>query len=378
MEKQTSSAVRTIDLDLHPNEASDLLPVENERILAAHGWDRAFWTVLDEGAVENCVALVGHSGGDAEEGAWSVARPRFRVKAHEGATEDAEACARRDGWIYVVGSHYGSKAGPLEGKRAFLARFREGDVEGEGSKVKMQVAMNKFRLHRAVNDALAAFGPALLGTGPKARKRFLAKKPGGVGKRARGRVHETDVPINVEGAVFNDVGALLLGLRYPVTAEGKPIIAELVGIERLFEDRRAAPVARRFWVIDNIGSREEPVGFRALHRRGRELHAIVGNLDAVGKDSTLLEDHPEGSKAMCTHVRIKLSNAKDGGPVPGETVQTFDLSNVEGLATGSAGRFYYVTDENDRVHLRLVRHETADRTRRRSTSAAGGVRTGAK
>ena len=47
MEKRTSSAVRTIDLDLHPNEASDLLPVENERILGAHGWDRAFWTVLD-------------------------------------------------------------------------------------------------------------------------------------------------------------------------------------------------------------------------------------------------------------------------------------------------------------------------------------------
>ena len=378
MDKQASSAVHTIDLDLHPNEASDLLPVENERILGAHGWDRAFWTVLDEGAVENCVALVGHSGGDAEEGAWSVARPRFRVKGAQDATEDAEACARRDGWVYLVGSHYGGKSGPLEGKRAFLARFREGDVEGEASKVKMEVAMNKFRLHRAVNDSLAAFGPALLGAGPKARKRFLAKKPGGVGKRARGRVLETDVPINVEGAVFNDEGALLLGLRYPVTAEGNPIIAELMGVERLFEDRRAAPVARRFWVVDNIGSREEPVGFRALHRRGRELHAIVGNLDAVGKDSTLLEDHPEGSRAMCTHVRIKLSRAKDGGPVPAETVQTFDLSNVEGLAAGSAGRFYYVTDEDDRVHLRLMRRETANRTSKRPKGAAGVVKSGAK
>ncbi len=381
MAKQTSSAVLTVDLDLYPNEASDLLPVENERVLEAHGWDRAFWTVLDEGAIENCVAVVGHArNGEEGEGAWDVARPHFRVKRNEDATEDAEACARRDGWVYVVGSHFGGKSGPLQGKRAFLARFWEDDLSGEvdAPTVEMQVAMNKFRLHRAVNDALAAFGPELLGPGPEVRKRFLAKKPDGVGKRARGRVLKTDVPINVEGAAFDDEGAMLLGLRYPVTAEGNPIIAELMGVERLFKDRRAAPVARRFWIVRNLGSIEEPVGFRALHRRGRELHGIVGSLDSVGKESTLLEDHPEGGKAMCSHVRLKLSHAKDGGPVDAETVQTFDLPNVEGLAAGSAGRFYYVTDEDDRVHMRLMRRETAQRTRERPTSAAGVVKAGAK
>ncbi len=381
MAKQSSSVVHTVDLDLHPNEASDLLPVENERILEGQGWDRAFWTVLDEGAVENCVAVVGHArGGKEDEGAWGIARPRFRVKRGKDETEDAEACARRNGWVYLVGSHYGGKSGPLEGKRAFIARFREGDVTGEvdASKLKMQVAKNKFRLHRAVNDALAAFGPALLDPGPTVCERFLAAKPAGVGKRARGRVLETDVPINVEGAVFDDEGAMLLGLRYPVTAEGNPIIAELRGVERLFEDRRAAPVARRFWVLQNVGSREEPVGFRALHRRGRDLHAIVGNLDSVGKDSALLEDHPEGAKAMCSHVQLKLSRAKDGGPVDAETVQTFDLPNVEGLSADSSGRFYYVTDEDDSVHLRLMRRDTAKRTRDRHTSAAGVVKAEAK
>jgi hypothetical protein len=77
---------------------------------------------------------------------------------------------------------------------------------------------------------------------------------------------------------------------------------------------------------------------------------------------------------MCSHIKLKLSRAKDGGAVDGETVQTFDLPNVEGLATGAAGRFYYVTDEDDRVHIRLMRQETARRERQRRTSAAGIVK----
>ena len=38
-------------LDLFPNEASGLLAIENDRFLGKHGWDRAFWVCLDEGAV---------------------------------------------------------------------------------------------------------------------------------------------------------------------------------------------------------------------------------------------------------------------------------------------------------------------------------------
>ena len=88
MAKQTSPKVETVDLNLHPNEASDLLPVANERILEAHGWDRAFWTVLDDGAVEGCVALIGHlRGGEKGDGRWETARPRFRVEGDKGATE---------------------------------------------------------------------------------------------------------------------------------------------------------------------------------------------------------------------------------------------------------------------------------------------------
>ncbi len=133
----TSHALHTVDLDLHPNEASDLLPVESDELLRARGWDLAFWTVLDEGCVEDSIAVIGHTrAASPEDDAWEIVRPRFRVTDNAGRTEDAEACTRLDGWVYLVGSQYGSKAGPLETKRAFLARFRESDLAGdlEGSR----------------------------------------------------------------------------------------------------------------------------------------------------------------------------------------------------------------------------------------------------
>jgi hypothetical protein len=114
----TSQALHTVDLDLHPNEASDLLPVESHELLRARGWDLAFWTVLDEGYVEDSLAVIGHTrGASPEDDAWEIVRPRFRVTDNAGRTEDAEACTRLDGWVYLVGSQYGSKAGPLETKR---------------------------------------------------------------------------------------------------------------------------------------------------------------------------------------------------------------------------------------------------------------------
>jgi hypothetical protein len=366
---QGSAQVHTVDLDLHPNEASDLLPLDNDDVLASRGWDRGFWTVLDEGAVERCVALIGHRRGpDEDADSWEVARPRFRPAKNGDATEDAEACARHDGWIYLVGSHYGGKSGPIEGKRAFLARFRESDIGGDVDSCEppMEIAMNKLRLHRAVNDALGAFGPALLGPGRKVRKRFVKAKPDGVGKRARRRVHPDDAPINIEGATFGEDGSLILGLRYPVTREGHPILVELAGVQRMFEDRRAAPVARRFWVLENVGGAEEPAGIRALHREGRRVHAIVGSLDATDKGSTLLEDIPEGGLAACSHQAFRLTGTGGVTNLRAEHVQDFDLRNVEGLAAGSGGRFFYVTDEDDRVHIRLMRREVA----RRATRAA--------
>jgi hypothetical protein len=54
------------------------------------------------------------------------------------------------------------------------------------------------------------------------------------------RVREGDWTINVEGAEFTADGTLLLGLRFPVAADGRPIVIRLRGVERLFAaDRRS-------------------------------------------------------------------------------------------------------------------------------------------
>ena len=127
----------------------------------------------------------------------------------------------------------------------------------------------------------------------------------------------------------------------------------------MIEDERAAPVVRRFWVIENVGTAAAPAGIRALHRRGDELHAITGSLDAGGKGSALLEDHPEGGRAACAHYRFALPGNRDGGSVEAELEQAFDLHNVEGLASDPEGHFYYVTDDDERIRVRYMRGEVA-------------------
>ena len=117
-----------LDLNLHTYEASGLMTVEDESLLEAHRWDLAFWAVLDEGEIEDCVAIIGHRRGADVSGGWEIERLHARPIGDAGKTEDAEAITYYDGWVYVFGSHFGSKDGPLQPKRGFVARFRESDV----------------------------------------------------------------------------------------------------------------------------------------------------------------------------------------------------------------------------------------------------------
>ena len=54
-------------------------------------------------------------------------------------------------------------------------------------------------------------------------------------------MREDDYPINMVGAGFRESGSLLLGLRFPVAADGWPILIELDGIGRLFEPGDGLP-----------------------------------------------------------------------------------------------------------------------------------------
>ncbi len=343
------------DLHLDPNEASDLCRVFGPDELVRRGWERAFVTVLDEATAENAIALLAHDAGAALDEGWTAVRVPADAGVHNGRTEDAEACASKDGYVYLVGSQFGKKRGPLSAKRSWIARVSEdsiGRALDTGTPAELEVVRMRFGLHRAINDALADLD--LIPLGPLAQASYVdATIAKGELKSWHGTVRPTDYPVNIEAAEFTAEGTLLLGLRYPVTADGHPIIVELENVDELFADPDAVPRCGRAWVLSDAGSPEAPVGFRALDTRdGREYDAIVGDLDAIGKNATVLADHPEGAVAESEHIRFTLD---EDGPANTKVMHHFgDIRRIEGIAVDHEGHAHYVIDEEGHVALRTL------------------------
>ncbi|TDD58399.1 hypothetical protein E1263_19470 [Kribbella antibiotica] len=344
------------DLHLDPNEASDLCRVFGPDELARRGWERAFVTVLDEASAENAIALLAHTAGAPLDEGWTAVRVPADAGVHNGRTEDAEACASRDGYVYLVGSQFGKKRGPLSAKRSWIARVSEesiGRALDTGTAAELEVVRMRFGLHRAINDALA--GLDLIPLGPLGQASYVdATIAKGELKSWGGTVHVTDHPVNIEAAEFAADGRLLLGLRYPVTADGHPIVVELDNVDELFADANAVPRCGKVWVLDNVGTPEAPAGLRALDTRdGVEFDAIIGDLDAIGKSATVLDDHPEGALADSEHVRFELP--AESGPVGTKTMHRFgDIRRIEGIAVDHEGHAHYVIDEEGHVALRTL------------------------
>ena len=96
----------------------------------------------------------------------------------------------------------------------------------------------------------------------------------------------------------------------------------------------------------------------ALHptQDGEELHLVTGNVDSRDKQSVLVEDYPGGRETVATHFRCPMPEGAHSGELEGEFVREFpNLPRVEGLAIADNDRAYYVTDEDEGVHLRLTR-----------------------
>ena len=351
-------------LDLFPNEASGLLAIENDGLLREHGWDRAFWVCLDEGEVTDCIALVGHRSDSTDDdlaSGWGIARLHASAVGDSKATEDAEGLARKDGYVYVIGSHFGSKTGPLHPKRGFVARFREAEVlhATDGPTAEIEVARPSFVLHRAINDAFEEHGVGLIPLGENCREAFVDETIK-VGKKKRkkwaGLVRDGDYPLNIEGITFHPNGSLLIGLRFPMSADGRPIMVEVDGIERLFEPGDARPEVKGFWTLDAIGRGGEIAGVRDLTFVGDELHAVTGDVDSAKAGSLLLKDYPGGSGTTSTHWRIAFPEDRSSGDLAATRVREFPgLPRVEGIAGTEDGRFFYAVDEDAGVHLRLTR-----------------------
>ncbi|MFG2099016.1 hypothetical protein ACGFJ5_00270 [Micromonospora echinaurantiaca] len=339
--------LRLLEFVVGGNEASDLLPVRSAALLRAHGARRGFWTVLDEGPVEHCLALLL----ELDDGRWTAHHVSADAGTENGRTEDGEALAHHDGWVYVFGSHFGSKGGPLRPRRAFVARFREDDAAT--GVLPVRVVRNRFRVHRAVNDALtkAAFTP--LPPGERVRSRFVEATLVRGTARAKGwvnRLNPDDLPLNVEAAAFTPGGTVLLGLRFPVTVDGEPILVELAGVPEMFGDVPVWPTAVAAYALTGVTPRGALTGFRAFAPAPDGGYAaVIGSIDALGKGSVLLDDHPTGGDVTSRHVRFRLPS--QGHLVAGELVADLaPFHHVEGLAELD-GRCFYVTDEDHRVAL---------------------------
>jgi hypothetical protein len=356
-----------MDLNLHPNEASGLLTIEDAALLGEHGWDLGFWAVLDEGEIEDCVAAIGHRRGLPENEGWEIERLHADVVGSAGKTEDAEAITRDEGtgFVYILGSHFGSKSGPLQPKRGFVARFREADVGHvtEGPAMQLDVSRPSFALHRLINDALKRSDLDLIPLRERSHSALIEatiERGEKQNKKWAGLVRRDDYPLNIEGAAFRDSGNLLVGLRFPTTAEGHPILVELEGVERLFDGNGSLPEVGGFWTVDAVGEGGEIAGVRDLALlktdNGEELHLVTGNVDSRDRQSVLVHDYPGGKETVATHFRCILPRDTRSGSLDAEFVREFpSLPRVEGIAVTDGGLNFYVTDEDEGVHLRLTR-----------------------
>ena len=352
--------LRNVHLPLEPNEASGMALVTDPELLDRLGWSLGFWVCLDDGPVEECVALIGHPADSRNPNDWEIERLVGDVQNGAGATEDCEAVAVWDGWVYVFGSQFGSKEGPLQRKRQFVARFREGDVEprGDSITVAMQLWRADFALHRLVNDALRTAGVDLLPLGPKTTKAFIRRTRRRAVEKERAwahRIRDDDVMVNIEGAAFLGDASLMVGLRQPVTGDGHPIFVQLQGVDEAFTGGDDAVSVANIWVVENLGSRSEHVGIRDLAAYGERLDLLVGNVEAVGEGSIFLTEHPEAGHAVSTHWQVDLAGHRGGGPVEARFVRGFgELKRVEGLASAPNREWFYVTDEDDAVQTRFT------------------------
>lgn len=333
------SAGSAEDFPAPPKELSAIELVRSTRLLTELGATEGFWTVGDEGPLDSNFGMFVRSG---EDSPWRFvpARPIGPTST----TDDAEALAFADGKVYVVGSQFGGKLGPTKPEKAFFARFVEDEVQvgPEGLAITWTTHVDFALAYGAINDALAESGIELIPRGPAELKNYI--EPRNAADRESGMERPNARAINVEGATFLEDGSLLLGLRYPTTAKGHPILIRITGIDGVLSNLRVVPTVQSVWVLSDVGSREEPRGIRALDFAGGMVHAMTGSLDSRALVSTILSDHPEGAKARCVHVTFSPPPAGETSISVGTPVDSFEKSDVEGLALDGAGRVWFVRD----------------------------------
>ncbi|HEY6558493.1 MAG TPA: hypothetical protein VI072_14525 [Polyangiaceae bacterium] len=357
---RTNGGQRLQRILLEGAEASALERCGDAELLRTSGFDEAFWGALDEGPIEENLILVGHRAGAGEHEGWACQRLSVTPDFYRGRTDDAEGMARHGGHIYVLGSHFGGRKGPLDPRRAFIARFEESAARGalDGRSLNLAVRRTPFLIHRIVNDALQAASVELMPPGSDSRRAYIratSKLGAKRNKQWAPQIADGDLPINVEGFDLLDDGRALLGLRFPCTAAGQPIILCVTGLPQLFEAASTPPSVESIYILEQAGSKEQPAGVRALHRKGRTLHVVSGPVTHEKRDEPLARDFPGTVERACEHWELDLPAPALVQHLRGKRLEEFDPGVlVEGLTQTAGGRFIYAVDSAKGIELQVA------------------------
>ncbi len=326
------------------NEASGLLPIDNKAFLEVNGWSMAFWTALDEGknAGQN-IGIVALRNSDPP--VWQGLLAPFKEGGDPSDIDDSEALARWGSYIYIFGSHFGSKKGRLQAERHFVARFDESVIAGgfiAPGLLEMDVSLDAFRLHRVINDYFHDTG-AFIPKGDKT-KAMMVREAAANGPN----VKEKDHPINIEGAAFLESGDVVLGLRLPVTSEGHPILVRVSHIDRLFDDPPTDPKIEGHWVLTNVGDAGHLTGIRALDIAGDRLFAVTGGIERKGP---VFDDYENAEQEAYHHYEVNIGGAAGQTELDATDLGALDFGNVEGITIREDSSMWFVVDNKKAVEL---------------------------
>lgn len=321
-------------------QASGICRVRSAKLLEALAATDAYWFVSDEGKCEEALRLAWRGA----NGLWQSAPAKHRGPVPV-KTDDAEELAHWNGAVYIIGSHSAKKNGEPEVERHFFASFREdaATVSGSGPLIEIAVNVRVLRLpegaiFQSINDALKH--SSLLPAGEAETKAV------NLARFAR----EGDRLLNIEGFDFLNDGSALVGLRYPVTAEGTPLLLHMTGLVERFEDPAVPIRVEGPWTIRDAGTPDRPRGIRALRRdeRGR-LHVATGSLER--SPGILLRDHPKGAGDGTGEHRI-LTVAAFGSAHNPEAVLWHNAGvpdALEGIEVSTSGTILYLSETLNEV-----------------------------
>lgn len=306
------SGLKRFRLKSKRSEASSLLAIESAELLDQLDAAAACWTCHDEGDLDAMVSLIVLRGDE-----WTITPVALQSEASR--LTDAEALARLDDTIFVFGSNFSGKSGMFDDRRAFVVRFSErhaGTRSARADVLEVGTAFAELALSALKDvDLLACELAAPL--------------------------------LNIEGAGFvgND---LVLGLRWPVAADGQPVLVRLIGAAEVLLDvdwnvEKVRKLTATTVVVEVGGSPKRPAGIRGMTIVGDEIHLVTGQTERG-----LAAKRVKAAAAL--HVRV--DGALDGPRVQSVELQTFEgFRKVEGLATIADGRWLYSLDDEDAVVL---------------------------